>query len=375
MRRIMRIFSHPAYRKENLEIKTKKELKEAKKLAGVSSEKEFLKRVKEYAKKTKDKFLLKLVTEKERPTIIKKEWEILLVPPFVKRFTISPNGKRFAYVYLEEKEFVVVDGKKEKGYEAILGMIFSPNGKHFGYVAKERKKFLVVIDGRETPKYDLINSFCLSPDGKHWAFSAERNRKKYIVLDGRENEVGYEETKHLIFSPSGKLAYVGEKENREVLVLNGREIKPHTYDRIYSLTFSPDGRISLLTEENKKLMVILGRKKLEEKENKYSEVGRLTVSNKGDFAYEAVEELHGSYKFIVWNGKEKRWPGWCFWPTLSPDGKHIAWITVLNGRIYLVFNEIVKEEVEDILFCGFFKKYFAYATREKRRIFWKILPL
>ncbi len=89
-------------------------------------------------------------------------------------FTVSPDGSREAYVTkVGKKVCVVVDGKKEKQYDAIMGRLrpqitFSSDSKRVAYGAKvevERKwlvsvttKQFVVVDGEEGKQYDSIIS-------------------------------------------------------------------------------------------------------------------------------------------------------------------------------------------------------------------------
>ncbi len=60
----------------------------------------------------------------------------------------SPDGRHVAYVEQEEdKQFVVIDGKKEKHYDGIGSILtFSPDSKRVVYIVFVGKKGAVVVD-------------------------------------------------------------------------------------------------------------------------------------------------------------------------------------------------------------------------------------
>ena len=65
---------------------------------------------------------------------------------------VSPDGRRVAYVVpAGDQAYVVVDGREQKRYDAILQgtLVFSPDGKRAAYGARLAGKCFVVMDGKE----------------------------------------------------------------------------------------------------------------------------------------------------------------------------------------------------------------------------------
>jgi hypothetical protein len=76
----------------------------------------------------------------------------------IKRLVFSGDGKHLTYVGMQDKEsYVVVDGRKGRGYETIGGApIFSEDGGHVAYVALRDGKWRVVLDEAELDGFDLL---------------------------------------------------------------------------------------------------------------------------------------------------------------------------------------------------------------------------
>ena len=54
------------------------------------------------------------------------------------------------------KQFVVIDGHKEKQYDGVGMISFSLDSKHLAYAAKKDAVWFVVIDGNEGKQYDTV---------------------------------------------------------------------------------------------------------------------------------------------------------------------------------------------------------------------------
>ena len=84
---------------------------------------------------------------------------------------VSPDGRHVAYVaQAEDKQFVVIDGKKGKHYDGIgRAIIFSPDSRRVAYIAIIGKKGVVVVDGKEEKQYDNLGSNLFSaPTAGMW---------------------------------------------------------------------------------------------------------------------------------------------------------------------------------------------------------------
>lgn len=122
------------------------------------------------------------------------EREILTSEPEILIATIfSPDGNRVAYVSkLGDKEYVVVDGKKEKQYDfSGIGLTFSPDSKRVAYIAIVGNKQFVVVDGKEGKHYDSIEGFNFgTPNSTDVGYIAKEGDKRFAVItNGIEVEV------------------------------------------------------------------------------------------------------------------------------------------------------------------------------------------
>ncbi len=102
----------------------------------------------------------------------------------------SPDSRRIAYIARVGKSGVVyVDGKTD-GIEIdhiVGGMLFSDDSKRLAYGGQRENKQFLVVDGKKGADYEAIGgSFDFSPDGKHIAHVAVQGGKQIIVVDGRE---------------------------------------------------------------------------------------------------------------------------------------------------------------------------------------------
>ncbi len=202
-------------------------------------------------------------------------------------YMISPDGKHIARNYYESTEIksidlsrnskvaIVVDSSRGKLYDAIQWFLFSPDSKRYAYVGVKDKKYVVVVDGVEGKTYDyapfgpsMEMPIIFSPNSRHVAYAVRTGPKNYIVVkDGVEGrQYDWPETHYspgpssiqMLFSPDSRtLAYVGFIQipgknpgicNR-VVVQN--EVEGKQYNGVYSITFSPDGqRIAYVADAN-----------------------------------------------------------------------------------------------------------------------------
>ena len=178
---------------------------------------------------------------------------------------VSPDGKRIAYVAKQDSsffhydnEFVVVNGKKGKKYDAVLenSLRFSHDSKRLAYVAGHFKrsffrwkrllqvKHFVVVNGKEGKKYDHMfsDSLRFSPDSKRVAYVAIRVRKKFfwfgeriakrcVVVNGKEGkEYGEEKGRGLIpspvFTPDSKYVVCIVKDDYNAFIVVDGKIVP-----------------------------------------------------------------------------------------------------------------------------------------------------
>jgi outer membrane lipoprotein-sorting protein len=117
---------------------------------------------------------------------------------------VSNDGKELFYIVKNDnQQFVVINGKAGKAYEAIRGISRTPDGKRIIYSAQKEGKWILVDNGRESKAYDHIYGFLFSPDGKRVIFKAEKDKKMVIVVDEKESKL-YDQIRWFNFSPDSK---------------------------------------------------------------------------------------------------------------------------------------------------------------------------
>ena len=163
-------------------------------------------------------------------------------------FKVSPDGRRVAYgVRSGGKQRIVVDGKEEKLYDAVVEntLVFSPDSKRVAYGVRTGNQWCMVVDGKEEKHYDAlgVGTLVFSPDGKRVAYGVRTGSKECVVVDGKE-EKQYDAivAGTLVFSPKGRhLAYEARAGARVFVVMDGKE--GSHYDAIIALGTNGEGRI------------------------------------------------------------------------------------------------------------------------------------
>ncbi|MBN1755233.1 PD40 domain-containing protein [bacterium] len=119
-------------------------------------------------------------------------------------FFISPDGKRYAYEYIDggELHHIVLDGSEHFGIRYAYDEKFSPDSKDFGYIAAAiNEKFIVVTGVTLSEGYDEVYFFQYSPNAIHTYYEIVEQESVYVpVIDG----VKYPGYYFIRFSPDGK---------------------------------------------------------------------------------------------------------------------------------------------------------------------------
>lgn len=168
------------------------------------------------------------------------------------RILFSPDSKRYAFEARNgTREFVVVDGQREKTYDHIGSntLTFSPNSQRVAYCAMSGQKWFAVVDGKDGPKQDIdqVNKtrswgpIVFSRDSKRYAYAAVRR----IVIDG-EYGPEFDAVNTPVFSPDGAdVAYQGFKKGKPHLVVNKAIVA--SYDKLLScVAWDADGTLRLI---------------------------------------------------------------------------------------------------------------------------------
>lgn len=171
----------------------------------------------------------------------------------IDKLTISPDGKRVAYVAKEDdKEFVVVDGIERKKYDYVKNLRFSPDSAHIAYAAGEgiyfhleglsademTKTMFIVVDGVESKKYDgtyvegnVAETYnpSFSQDGTKITYTAINKGKKIIVEDNEELSKYAEQLYPRFIGDTYNLVYLAIEKNKYFLVVAGQGKTAHDY--------------------------------------------------------------------------------------------------------------------------------------------------
>jgi len=345
--------------------------------------------------------------EKETPAPALATNETLLcklVPRPSKPFpTISPDGKRAAYVsWRDRTSFVVLDGVEGRAYDVIDEYLtFSPDSKHFAYAAVRDGKMFVVLDGVE---HQGGPNFLFSPDSQHFAYVTyegnlhtppnEAGLKWAVVLDGVKGKLYDDIAEGFAFSPDSKrFAYQVKQGDLCFAVIDGAESKIQNralwfrgqprrvgwrdqYPHVGTFVFSPDSKhlayavargvrtpsreilpdMALVLDE-----VIIGTADL-----------NANVAFSPDsqhFAYAAYDNERGTY--IMRDGVRSGAYYNILDLTFSPDSKRLTCIAQKDRGEYVIIDDVERgpyDSVGRVLFSPDSKR-FAYIAKRNDKSF------
>lgn len=204
-----------------------------------------------------------------------------IAPGRVSKFTVSPNGRRVAYLaYANGKPeqvseegasgpiAVFLDGKKgnrqypsDQMDKPIRSLVFSPDSKRLAYRAEYsgtsiyadglgEENFGSDDDKNKPENFELqnVSEPRFSPDGKHVVYAASNYQAKgpsYVVLDGKKLKPYPQIVDRPVFSPdSTHLAYVVQfaRPDGQAVIVDGQEGKIYKAVDTRYVTFSPDSK-------------------------------------------------------------------------------------------------------------------------------------
>jgi hypothetical protein len=301
-----------------------------------------------------------------------KKYDAIHLPSF------SPDSRHMAYGARKgDKWFVVVDGIEGKKYDKLLfpssststSTVFSSDSQHVFYWASENNKWFTVVDGKEGKKHDdfvgsslreghdgksfttsyvaksdnkwflfednkVIQEFdkfvpYVSPDRNRLVYRKKENNKWFVQTDGKDGKK-YDEIQFFgnIFSPNSKhVAYLAREDNQWRVVIDGNEVGTHNQVNKEALLFSPDSQhVAYVTydKDNDMTTVVVDGKK--------QETYRRIHWNKQLFSFDSKHVVYSATIeddkwFVVVDGaKQSQYHHSIDNATLSPDGKHVAYV-------------------------------------------------
>ena len=243
-------------------------------------------------------------------------------------FSFSPDFRSVAFrAHQDNKQTIIINGKKGNLYDAVGTPVFTRDGKHFAYSAHNGNNWFLILDGQEKAieESSIISGYVFSPDNKNIAFiinDGHKQRINYKGIDG--NKFDYINENSINFSSDGvSLAYSAQKDNKHLIVFNGDESTP--YDEVGFPVMSPDGQdIAFWAVGNKKVYVVNEGRESEP----YDNINSIFFSRNGKhIAWHAVR--NGKH-FMVIDGDEKEKYDLIHSPCFSTEGNHLAYAVELS---------------------------------------------
>jgi len=271
----------------------------------------------------------------------------------------SPDGSHLAYVALRAGKWVFVhDGREQRACDWAHFHGFSPGGQHVVYTARRGYTSVTVIDGIEHPDRAPMGRVAFSPDGHRWAYPGiVGGRRQFAVIDGEQGPPR-ESVGPLVFSPDGRriafaailsdpvfsadgsrIGYVAARGGEQsgivwsggkwVAVRDGRA--GPEFDEIGDLQFSDDlSKLAYVGRRDGHQWLVVG----DTEKLRTPGLLRVMLSSTGEclsYWWKRGEK----YRIMV-NGRECGPYDLLLAPTLSPDGRHAAFVVArwkaLDGK-------------------------------------------
>lgn len=222
--------------------------------------------------------------------------------------TMSPDGNQVAYsVAIGSDRFLVLNGKTQStGYSSILDIQFSPDSKKLAFIAEKNSQKFVVYDGAPGPNYRDVSFLTFSPNSKKIAYIAAKSDKagEFVVSEDQESEA-WTQLKNPTFSPdSSHLICFGKYGRASSYMYDSKRLAVPSW--IKNGVSTSESGLSAFSIDGKKLFYVYS---FDEYQN---ETICLNLDNR-----------------LVWNSDFR--PSEFKGITISPDGKHVAWLAWTQG--------------------------------------------
>ena len=239
----------------------------------------------------------------------------------------SPDGSRLAFVATRDgKKYVVVD---EVLYEhdeiSEAGVVFSADGARFAWVAGTRDgKQVAVIDGEPQTTFDGIAPYgvLFSPDGERHAYVARDGETSRVVLDGDAGPA-FDQILSIVWSSVGAhLGYIASSGDKRVVSYDHEIVAEVDGIGLGGFSFPAAGdRYAVVVQRDDVWSCLIDGELIGDylrivTPAKFSDDG-------SRYAYVAVREGRA---VVVDNGEELEARGPSPPVSLSPDGKHLAFV-------------------------------------------------
>jgi hypothetical protein len=238
--------------------------------------------------------------------------------PAVHQVMFSPDGKRWAAIVGELGDdgrptgstFVQAGSFRSQTYTNIRDLVFSPDSRRLAFVAQNGLQHFVVVDGKESQGYNLVENFQFSPDGSRHAFEAALKAERRVVVDMVDQPVVRSIVRNtLTFSPDGRrFAYAAEQSMLDIRVFLDGKAQEGRFLQFQTRTARPTARGAVFSPDGSRVAMA---------------VDRINGRAPGGVLVDGTVVARGQ-SFSM--------------PAFSPDGKHFAFVAMLNQKWYLVLD-------------------------------------
>jgi hypothetical protein len=166
--------------------------------------------------------------------------------------TISPSGDIAAVAVVGDKSMLYINGKAVPGTENAGGspgslglhgssVMFSPDGNRWALHCSDlpRSRAWVVVDGAKQREYNATAHLAFSPDSSKCIYVADMSGMKFVVVNGEEEEGNQQLAIPPIFAGGNHYAYVAGQYAAVKVYHDGKAQSPTS--NVIGLTMSPDG--------------------------------------------------------------------------------------------------------------------------------------
>ncbi|ABQ24716.1 PD40 domain-containing protein [Geotalea uraniireducens] len=351
----------------------------------------------------------------------------------VESVTLSPDGRRLAFVIPENGKFrMVIDGRMGRPFEQIGSPVFTPDSRHLAYKVKSGALWRLIVDEKLADERFLVYGeprmskglsriiimekaseqspyaiVAYTSDLKRTvikeipaqdvyfdqdvmtaaAIVVKDNKKRVVVFTLREpgtvrEGAEFDEITQLVFDKTGRsLAYVGQKGAEKYLVLDG-QIEP--------LSGASLGEHPVISPNQKSLGTVLVTDLVyyhqafmpqASDEKKYDAINELTFAPDGRRHVYTAEKKGRC--FVVVNGKEGPPFDRVVSPRFSPDGRFLTYRARQDGKRFLVVADadgrmIRRHPAFDMVFEQVYTadgKSVAYGVKDGNKLAWRVEKL
>ena len=297
-------------------------------------------------------------SENEQFVVFNGNPQILHAAPTINNLTLSPNGKRIAYVTVSNNKGgsnnnvnriyrLIVDGEVKYETDMRIGeIVFSPDSKFMAYLLYridtrtfQISKYIVALGDMKSQEYDNVYELQFLPAGNQLVYMAHQSGKYFMVINEKRGPVydGIGKGDPVISPDGTKYAYVAKKGQKTVMVING--VESELFDGLGRALFSPDSQsvmFSALRNDRHYVVIdgVVGPG--------YDAVGALMYSPDSKRTAYFVKQ-GDKHKVVVDRLIQEEEFDSLHYMTFSPDSKKLAYLVKHNEETFLVVDGIRKE--------------------------------